>query len=74
METLVRSKTAPNALSNPFLESQIPSPFPIDQLLRTREEPQPSEATTSLTPEIQAGPSNLTKNVLQPAHGVALVS
>lgn len=76
MATLTRSRTAPSALANPFLDSQIPSPFPVDQLVQETEHDQApviAASEDSLALEIQAGPSTLVESVLQPVHTVPLV-
>ncbi|KIM47082.1 hypothetical protein M413DRAFT_440615 [Hebeloma cylindrosporum] len=75
MATLTRSRTAPSALLNPFLDSQIPSPFPVDQLVQDTEQDQApviSASEGSMASEIQAGPSTLVESVLQPDHTVTL--
>jgi len=77
MATLTRSRTAPSALSNPFLESQIPSPFPVDQLVQETEQhqaPGMTVAEDSVALNVQAGPSTLVESALQPVHTVTLVS
>ncbi|KJA15603.1 hypothetical protein HYPSUDRAFT_48240 [Hypholoma sublateritium FD-334 SS-4] len=52
MATLTRPTTKPQVVSNPFLDSQVPSPFPREQLVQSDEEelaPDVAESSTAAT-------------------------
>lgn len=52
MATLTRPTTKPQVVSNPFLDSQVPSPFPREQLVQSEEEqqgPAVAESSTAAT-------------------------
>ena len=52
MATLTRPTTRPQTVSNPFLDSQVPLPFPREQLAQSEEEhlvPDAAESSSAAT-------------------------
>ncbi|KAF8966601.1 HECT-like ubiquitin-conjugating enzyme-binding-domain-containing protein [Flammula alnicola] len=71
MATLTRPKTNTRPVSNPFLDSEIPSPFPREQLAQYDSDQRPA-AEVGASSEIIAGPSTSLEETPESSNTVAL--